>query len=790
MSAALDAPTASLPLINSLTHLSYLTATSPRVREILAGDGGLERLVTILQQCAQGGAGAAETAATVPGSASPASSNKGKAVQRRRPRKSPFKPFAEYSALPTLADIRVFEELGIPFGISPSSETPSTSFGDELPPFALPPSLVLPQPDKQRSLLHTYTLAFQCIVNIGVRGSEAIRTRVVEAGALEVVVYALERYLEDVERRRAQACMEWQRQREASAAASHQALVAEDAAMEVEEASLETATTLRESLATTFAETPVAGTPQIALPPATASLPLLTRVNVVAASSSSGFEPGLQPPSRVQTPDTVLSMDDSSVTGDENGSASGADADGEEGSMPSSSASSTTPAAAPVARCPLNGQKTSMNVEAAEDVDMHDDSSRAPSRAPSPAPADRARPDASEQADAAARPTRRLSRPQLPRMRTQPEPLPSYSGSLDGEARPTEPPVSRHAAPARTEPREASSPGATAKGPLRFRDEDVLLSLQLLAYLSKYPHVRAIFHSSAVNSLPTPPSHSTWSSSVAGRAMNIFSLVEAFTFKPASDDLFTPRHSTEVQYWAGVIMRNACRKDDARGGIRQCANMRCVKWEQYAREFAKCRRCRRAKYCSKVCQSEAWTQGHRYWCHKVASRRGESNDVVARSSAVADSTGGSGTSSPAGVSSGTEGLATPRGDEAVPSRRRHPHHHHHHHHHAHGHSHAAPARRRHRSAEEDEDDDEELPPPPVVPLPDAGATPRAHPQRLPAGAPEFDLGPAEIGPTQTGLVPGVDEDHIAREMLRASSGAGIGIGLGDNFDGVVRVPAT
>jgi hypothetical protein len=28
----------------------------------------------------------------------------------------------------------------------------------------------------------------------------------------------------------------------------------------------------------------------------------------------------------------------------------------------------------------------------------------------------------------------------------------------------------------------------------------------------------------------------------------------------------------EIQYWAGVIMRNACRKDDSRGGIRQCAN--------------------------------------------------------------------------------------------------------------------------------------------------------------------------------------------------------------------------
>ena len=44
---ALDC-TATLPLVNSLTHLAYLTSTSPRIREILCPDGGLERLVRIL----------------------------------------------------------------------------------------------------------------------------------------------------------------------------------------------------------------------------------------------------------------------------------------------------------------------------------------------------------------------------------------------------------------------------------------------------------------------------------------------------------------------------------------------------------------------------------------------------------------------------------------------------------------------------------------------------------------------------------------------------------------------
>jgi hypothetical protein len=40
----------------------------------------------------------------------------------------------------------------------------------------------------------------------------------------------------------------------------------------------------------------------------------------------------------------------------------------------------------------------------------------------------------------------------------------------------------------------------------------------------------------------------------------------------------------------------------------------CGRWETYPREFAKCRRCRKAKYCGKECQSSAWSEGHRFWC--------------------------------------------------------------------------------------------------------------------------------------------------------------------------------
>ena len=167
-----------------------------------------------------------------------------------------------------------------------------------------------------------------------------------------------------------------------------------------------------------------------------------------------------------------------------------------------------------------------------------------------------------------------------------------------------------------------------------YRDEDVLLSLQLLAYLSKYPHVRqafyksrASFHPASVNLPSSRPGHqSAAGSSNAGpsrmgnsaptpskephsffrafssatsrgkekalasstgtatatttpsatRQTNVFSLVERFTFRPSSTETDLPnpppKLPPEIQYWAGVIMRNACRKDDSRGGIRQCAN--------------------------------------------------------------------------------------------------------------------------------------------------------------------------------------------------------------------------
>jgi hypothetical protein len=155
------------------------------------------------------------------------------------------------------------------------------------------------------------------------------------------------------------------------------------------------------------------------------------------------------------------------------------------------------------------------------------------------------------------------------------------------------------------------------------RDEDVLSALQLLAYLSKYPHVRQAFYQPRTSfhpataalkpqgtQQPTTPTvgssrgkeaatntgllrafatrngkekalsaalpAATPISPTPSRQTNVFSLVERFTFRPSSHEYDLPNPPPtlppEIQYWAGVIMRNACRKDDSRGGIRQCAN--------------------------------------------------------------------------------------------------------------------------------------------------------------------------------------------------------------------------
>ncbi|KAI7884338.1 hypothetical protein K492DRAFT_234886 [Lichtheimia hyalospora FSU 10163] len=359
---ALDC-TATVPLINSLTHLAYLTSTSPRIREILVSDGGLERLIQILS--------------------------------------------------------------------------------------------IFDFPNDRRHLWK-WSLAFQCVVNVGVRGTEQIRTRVVQAGAVHVVMRVLENFLQGVENARRQDL----RKRDTS---------------------------------TTTLGYPMVLCPRdrrgygalFQLPP-----PADNIANILSAASP------LNTPSR-------------SITNNNN-----------------------------------NNQHVRISTSSSTATTLQK--------------------------------THRVMRTHTTRRSTLP-----YVKMDPAQRR-----RNRLVRVPTTELEALRDPRNSSIDNLFYREEDILLSLQLLAYLSKYPHIRNVFHS-AYN-------------------INVFSLVERFCCHRV--------HSSPVQYWAGVIMRNACRKDEGRGGIRRCAYMQCGRWEKHQREFAKCRRCRKAKYCSKTCQSKAWADGHRWWC--------------------------------------------------------------------------------------------------------------------------------------------------------------------------------
>lgn len=193
--------------------------------------------------------------------------------------------------------------------------------------------------------------------------------------------------------------------------------------------------------------------------------------------------------------------------------------------------------------------------------------------------------------------------PNRPAMATTPQPPPMPTSSVPRYL------LDRHFIP---------NPQMLAAMP---REEDVLMSLQLLAYVSKYCGLRSYFQKSHLvprlkigKELAVLDGEEDVCEDIEDDAdddeylldndFNLFPLVEKFTVR---------YHSTDMQYWAGVVMRNLCRKDDTRGGIRQCAYYQCGKWEEYTRQFAKCRRCRRTKYCSKECQKSAWAF-HRHWC--------------------------------------------------------------------------------------------------------------------------------------------------------------------------------
>ncbi|GAA99485.1 uncharacterized protein L969DRAFT_47271 [Mixia osmundae IAM 14324] len=691
---ALDAPVPSLPLISSLTHLSYLTTTSSRIREIISVDGGLERLVRIVVASLDAAGRLEHSAALVVASCPHApgfdrhvtpdqrAQNKQKAMRkvlqdRLRTLKptskhtgsvrSPFRPFSAYSTEPPLLP----------------SLTPITGSIRSLPnPPTWSPVSAADEP-RARCLLSTYSLALQTLMNIGVRGSEAIRTRVVEAGILEPIIRILEGHL-DIRKRAADrryaalkaanllpfsqtsSCSSHGSSRKlthrAHPAASGSCSTIRISPDENEELAAEPVTAsrtmdLQETPRPQRAARHLASMTQIASPPliplASPQAPVLMVPTARMAAQNASL--GISPPRRTQSPSDT-------ETEDLDGSATETDAglDVMLVVRPSSAASSASSSRGVVPeRAEIDSSQISIKPDPSSEHSPDDNAGPAPATTDNN-DGDVQMDDAVEAIDLDSQPAARsvheiLVEQETPRQATRP--IPEQS-SQQAENR------------SRSAITDAQSQILTdlLAEPLRvtpvdphFRDQDVFLCLQLLAYLSKYPHVRTVLHdpddvdshyeSAAhyeryqqdmrqyrqrdalaladpdfmLGVIPTesprgkhPRDHGKprLPAPIQPRsdARNVFNLVEKFTVRPGPNDKWTPRLPSTVQYWAGVIMRNACRKDETRDGIRQCANTQCGKWEAYAREFAKCRRCRKAKYCSKECQSKAWQGGHRYWC--------------------------------------------------------------------------------------------------------------------------------------------------------------------------------
>ncbi|KAF7513093.1 hypothetical protein GJ744_011359 [Endocarpon pusillum] len=583
---ALDC-TSTLPLINSLNHLAYLTTSSARIRDILVLDGGVERLISILKE------------------------GRSKDVMD----------------------------------------------------------------------MWKWNLAFQCVVNIGVRGSEQVRTRVVEADMVPVIATILDNYIQVIEKQRAKADAE-QAHRNAArygpsstttpSSRSHPYALdqpnsisenrqsrrqppppsleipqpftqtqypADDSAMEI--------TPTRQGILTSPPEHTTFPRPQLhhhhrshdgrnihqrnhILQPLATAVPSM--------DAADGFEirpvrdvdrlPSMLPPlqagnhSQPESPTTpsapsqqrVLPIsthrrlrrpsirqqrltytDSDDAIGDES-AVSGDDANGPENVRPAAQ------------------MQAGVSLANVEDDDTSLDGENAPLTLTIP--------DESEAQETETFNITHRTAMDGSIINTNVTPV---NGPITYSPVPPAPPVnipspalSMNAYPNLLR-NPSASPSIQATQP---RDEDVLMSLQLLAYVSKYCNLRPYFQATHLvprlrlnTEAQSREDDSGPKSSLKDEDdpdeeylqpddFNTFPLVEKFTVR---------HHSKDMQYWACVVMRNLCRKDDSRGGIRQCAYFACGKWEEFTRQFAKCRRCRRTKYCSKDCQKNAWVY-HRHWC--------------------------------------------------------------------------------------------------------------------------------------------------------------------------------
>ncbi|KAF9460214.1 hypothetical protein BDZ94DRAFT_1266533 [Collybia nuda] len=701
---ALDT-TSALPLFNSLTHLTYLTSTSPRIREIMTMDGGLERLVRLLHDFCM----------------------------------CPPPP----------------ENATLLYGLTPPNSRPPR----------LTPTLNPTSFDKQAA--YRFSLAFQCVVNIGVRGSEPIRSRVVQAGTLDVVGCILEAWLankgfavgpsssatgipretrEQRQARREAHIQQRNREQAAMLARELQRQVSIERQVRPEDISMDVSpspsTTISAGASTTNSDTEMSTDASTAATPVESGTP--TGSVVIPSRDRSGtiiarpvwdpapapdpeahHHPSPPPSTDTSRPDTETE-DDGDIDMDRSRHTSNSPSP-ERHPQPHTHGrlSLSRRAVGIVSDDPPTGEVGAMELGTDAHIIINEaggvgDGAGVEDGIVSLEPNDDfamgAPPGAPGAIDEGTTPRGLNLEPGRRRNTAAGEApdvtpragvisLPMAGGATVGGPAGRNVPAGHHhhhrgnTTRTRTHtdvagmdrpPRTSSNATHHARdvdiGP--YRDEDVLLSLQLLAYLSKYPHVRQAFYKPRVTFHPASvdlpgarygsgtgerakekererergvmsvgaakeaaqgflkafgpgagrakekerereakiggagQTNITVTPAVATstppRQTNVFSLVERFTFKPSSTeaDLLNPppRLPPEIQYWAGVIMRNACRKDDSRGGIRQCANMLCGKWEQFPREFAKCRRCRKAKYCGKECQSTAWSEGHRFWC--------------------------------------------------------------------------------------------------------------------------------------------------------------------------------
>lgn len=584
---ALDC-TSTLPLINSLNHLAYLTTSSARIRDILTVDGGIERLVCILKE-----------------------------------------------------------------GRS-----------------------------KDMMDMWKWNLAFQCVVNIGVRGTEAVRTRVVEADMVPVIATILDNYIKVIEKVREKAeeakqKSDHHRHRIGGSSRVHKSssFSSRSGTLDVDQRTFRrqapppsidvSATLAGPSTAVVYSNAdPTPTAPQFQVTPPADRTPLTAHRHHHHAI------PSPAPQTAQSLAPMVPSMDaaDGFVRPIRDTDRLGGIMAFSRSAITSQPASPTTPLPPPQLRSPTV-RPTSMlaaaarsrrrpsirhqHSTAAEPDDLNAESITSEDSPDAEmsgtgeiqpevevqgitvedgdsimagGPIDLTTPTASEAQDAG---TFNITH-QGPvdgsvATNNTPTPVPAIGLSPNRPTlvSPPQPALPNASVPRYLLDRQVSpNPQVLAAMP---REEDVLMSLQLLAYVSKYCNLRKYFQRShlvpklkigkeiqlldgadpvALEAELEKEDENMEEEYCLPNDLNIFPLVEKFTVR---------YHSTDMQYWAGVVMRNLCRKDDTRGGIRQCAYYQCGKWEEYTRQFAKCRRCRRTKYCSKECQKSAWAF-HRHWC--------------------------------------------------------------------------------------------------------------------------------------------------------------------------------